>query len=107
LSSPCAASTQAAIAQASPTTISTTFSAGAMGICTLEWTVEGTDATLSPAKQTCAIGQGQVTITYTAGTLAFTGATMATVNLMGKYGGNLGVLPANGSATLLASCQKQ
>jgi hypothetical protein len=105
--SPCAASTQASIAQASPNTISTTFGTGSNGICTLAWTVKGTVATLSPANQVCAIGQGMVTITYSAGTLVFTGAGMATVNLMGKYGGTDGPLQGMGTATLLASCQRQ
>jgi hypothetical protein len=107
LMSPCASTTQAAIAEASPSSITTTFSTSSTSICTLEWTVEGTVATLSPKDQKCAIGQQMVDIIYTAGTLAFTDGTMATVSLMGKYTGTYGPLTAMGTATLLASCTKQ
>ncbi len=107
LTSPCASSTQASIAQASPSAITTTFSTTSTSICTLGWTVKGTVATLSPADQKCAIGQDKVSIVYTAGTLVLTGKGMVTVNLMGKYTGTYGPLPAMGTATLLASCQRQ
>jgi hypothetical protein len=107
LSSPCASSAEASIAQASPSSITTTFSAGATDVCALGWTVDGAVATLAPAGQTCGIGQDKVTIRYTAGTLVFTGEGMATVNLMGTYSGTYGPLTAMGAATLLASCQRQ
>lgn len=102
----CTTTTEASIVQNSPGTITTTFSTGSTGTCVLGWTVDGSSATLFPANQMCATGQGMAIVTYTAGTLTLTGAGMATGDFMGVFSGSYLGAPVSGTGTLSASCQR-
>jgi hypothetical protein len=106
LSGSCTAPTQASIVEASPSTITTTFSTGTTGACVLDWAVDGNVGTLFPANQTCAVGQGKANITYTAGTIMLMGTGMATAKLMGVFSGTDLGIPVKGTGTLSASCQR-
>jgi hypothetical protein len=102
---PCVVPAELSIVQDSPSAITTTYSAGTAGTCALVWTVDSAGATVSP-NQKCSTGAGNVSVTYTAGTVMLTDAGMITGKITGVFAGDFLGSPVSATGQMSPSCQR-